>query len=346
MSTTFNKPNDIHNLRPRRICTGEHAERKHATAAMECLGDTVTDKGSPCVAYVCPICGYEEYWVLHRDTQEPIMLFHKAPGGRKPVVPSQVRTQPVPPAIPSLPWSVDRQVSLPQPDRKKQRDGSNAVIQQVTSQFFSSLEGLDVGVLVDGENFVNSARKHKGKYRVNFSLLANLVRKSAYTAELHIVATGTNERDAYGGPFLKPWKVHFRQPKIRNSRLEKSEKSSNGYLAEVDRNSDPRFLCEAGCLVEKRKIDVLVLGTGDSRLIQEVAELVDAKTLGRTKVMVLALPGTVSNFLIEGKNPLVSQTHLIGMDLLLPASAPRAIPKATFFERVWRFAVRTVGVFM
>jgi len=74
--STF-KSVDLHNLR--RICIGDRAPKRHAAALMKCIGDDVSNGGTPVVGYRCPICGYSEFYFWDSKLQKAKMLYFVKP---------------------------------------------------------------------------------------------------------------------------------------------------------------------------------------------------------------------------------------------------------------------------
>ena len=52
------------------LCKDRKYKKQHGRISMQYIGDTKTDRGTPCAAYRCPVCGYMEFYVCDFQTNE------------------------------------------------------------------------------------------------------------------------------------------------------------------------------------------------------------------------------------------------------------------------------------
>ena len=51
-------------------CRDRVHKKRHAETLMQYVGDWKSDRGTPCAAYRCPVCGYMEFYVCDFKTKQ------------------------------------------------------------------------------------------------------------------------------------------------------------------------------------------------------------------------------------------------------------------------------------
>lgn len=176
------------------------------------------------------------------------------------------------------------------------------VIDEVTGP----LDGLarrKVLALFDVQNFIYSARNLG--YAVSFGRLAEKLRAAASRVALHAFYAEAEADQSYFAE--RGYRTHQNQVEVVRSFQGAHQQS----------NSDNFLLFGAGMLISRSDADVVLIGSGDGTLADELAKCIAALPSTR-RVATLSLAGSTSTRLDATRNPYIKTNIELGLDCLQP----------------------------
>lgn len=88
---------------------------------------------------------------------------------------------------------------------------------------------------------------------------------------------------------------------------------------QMDANSDPRIFAQGSSAISRSRADLVLVGSGDGLLVQELADTIDAFPKHR-QTWTLSLAGSTSRMIQAEQNPKIDGNIMIGHDLLIQRS--------------------------
>jgi hypothetical protein len=171
---------------------------------------------------------------------------------------------------------------------------SNANVPQVC---FSELLGARVLALLDVENLSYTLAPH---YDVDYGRLRQDLVASADEVHGHAIATVPEDDDAVGHAYqcfrTHGWTSHLTR-QVTAGRYRRT-------------NADPQLLLHAGQLIERKRPDIVVLGSADGELGYELALFVQQLS-PRVRFMTLSAPGALAGLLLTARNRMVDANLLL-----------------------------------
>jgi len=162
---------------------------------------------------------------------------------------------------------------------------------------------------LDVENVTISCRNLG--FEVNYSRLADLFARVACSLSLHAVLS-VDAGDRLDRAHMENAGFHVHTRLIRY--LPGGRKTAN---------ADNLFAFKAGAIVSRSRADVVVLGTGDGQLCDDVVQCIKALP-GSRQVLTLSVAGSTSSFLNARTHSSIAANIEIGKDLLAPLYAAAA----------------------
>jgi hypothetical protein len=185
------------------------------------------------------------------------------------------------------------------------RYGEGAHIAPVTGPL-APLAGGRVLVIVDDENLTISARNLG--YQVSYTMLGALLQQHTRSCALHAVfsnAPDDRRRSCYFE--AQGWIPHARSIDYIPTR--------RGMTAHA--NADNLLAFTAGTLTSRSRADTVILGSGDGKLVCDIAKAL--VSLPKTRqVLSLSLAGSTSYRLDASTNAFLAHNIEIGLDVLRP----------------------------
>jgi len=172
------------------------------------------------------------------------------------------------------------------------------------------LSGRRVLALLDTENLTISCRNLG--YELNYAKLGVLLAHATCSLYLHAVLSVENG-DLLDRTHMESagFQVHTRLIRY----LPGGRKAAN---------ADNLFAFKAGALITRSTAEVVLLGSGDGQLCDDVVQCVKALP-GERQVMTLSVAGATSSLLNARTHGLISANIEIGLDLLAPTWAGVAL---------------------
>jgi len=206
--------------------------------------------------------------------------------------------------VPPLPWRNCPARRLHSPQQMPFR-----VSIAPTTGPLDQLHGRRILTLIDVENVTISCRNLG--FEVNYSRLADLFARVACSLSLHAVLS-VDAGDRLDRAHMENAGFHVHTRLIRY--LPGGRKTAN---------ADNLFAFKAGAIVSRSRADVVVLGTGDGQLCDDVVQCIKALP-GSRQVLTLSVAGSTSSFLNARTHSSIAANIEIGKDLLAPLYAAAA----------------------
>jgi len=167
----------------------------------------------------------------------------------------------------------------------------------------NQLRGRNSLLLADIENWRFSALNKLGA-AVSCRLIAQKISRVCRAAEFHAVFSRNADQQAWDRYFTERGWVPHARPIF----------SFSGGKRES--NADPRLLFTAGQLLATRRPDVLIIGSGDGLLVEELARAIHEELLDPPEIMTLSLAGSTHHRLDARHNPRIAENIELGRDCL------------------------------
>jgi hypothetical protein len=167
------------------------------------------------------------------------------------------------------------------------------------------LEGRRILALLDVENLTISTRQ--AGFELIYAKLADRLKSASKAACLHAVLS-VDPNDTCDREHMEQsgFNIHTRIIK----RLPDGRKWAN---------ADNLFAFKAGTLVTRSTAEMIILGSGDGLLCDDLAKLI--KTLpGKREVMTLSVAGSTNSVLNARFNPAITENIEVGRDILVPVA--------------------------
>jgi hypothetical protein len=160
-------------------------------------------------------------------------------------------------------------------------------------------------VILDVENLTISTRQTG--YELIYPKLAQRLVSASRSACLHAVLS-VDPSDARDREFMEQSGITIHTRNIQY--LPSGRKAAN---------ADNLLAFKAGALVTRSTASLVILGSGDGQLSDDLAQFI--KTLpGKREVMTLSVAGSTSSLLNARINPAITENIEIGQDVLIPAA--------------------------
>lgn len=178
----------------------------------------------------------------------------------------------------------------------------------------TTLNGKHVLVIADLENLRYSSARLG--FVIDVAGLGRCLTAASAKCALHLGATVVPDLVNEAVTFSQQcgWKANI-DP--RESFITTHRQSTHAEEPRNNVNADNLLSFMAGCLVTRTQAEVIVLASGDGRLVHSLARRVH--NLARTRqVLTCSLPGSTSQLLDARRNPFIAGNIEIGRDCLLP----------------------------
>lgn len=174
-----------------------------------------------------------------------------------------------------------------------------------------SLQGHKVLALLDIENLHHSA--DDWGCRMNFSRLIERLRQHCQQLWVHAYYS----RHADEAWLDERFESMGFKPKPREIRMMFRHGGTK-----MDANSDPRIFAQGSSAISRSRADVVLLGSGDGLLVQEMADTIHGFPKQRA-TWTLSLAGSTSRMIQAAHNSKIEGNIMIGNDMLIQNPAHR-----------------------
>ena len=171
------------------------------------------------------------------------------------------------------------------------------------------LEGRRILALLDVENLTISTRQ--AGFELIYAKLADRLKSASRAACLHAVLS-VDPNDTCDREHMEQsgFTVHTRNIQ----RLPGGRKTAN---------ADNLFAFKAGVLVTRSKANLVVLGSGDGQLCDDIAQFIGTLP-GKREVLTLSVAGATSSLLNARTNSAIAENIEVGCDVLTPMAQWRS----------------------